>query len=485
MRLTLRRLALAVLLTGCISIFFYTSPPTHSLPHPSLNSLGALLHSANASSSATAAPVPRNATSVAELWAGWAAVFHDARPPTPPVVLISKAANMPVRTSGPTTRQSVRSHARLSDDAVKKLAGAHARLVAVLDAADLRGDAARLFKGTGVVMVAGGEYFGPALVGIHMLRSAGSELPVEVFLAGADEYEKNVCEFILPALDARCILMSDFLGGQKVEAEHFQLKALALLLSSFQHVLLLDSDSIPLVAPEDDLLVQEPYLSKGLVVWPDFWLASEDPAFYRIAGAKLANGHKIPAGLPAASSEAGQLLVNKGTHLKALLLAAYYNVYGPEHYYPLLSQGALGQGDKETFMAAAVVLDMPYYRVKKPVMAVERMDGNVRKGSAMVQFHPVDDARRQARKNEDSMESGDEKQEKEIRIRPAFLHAVRPPPSLLSPPFFPFSLCHYLPWCVCVCVCCYEWLDTDCDVVEHTKDEQRAPSGRRRPHSQG
>jgi len=121
----------------------------------------------------------------------------------------------------------------------------------------------------------------------------------------------------------------------------------------------------------------------------------------------------MPPNLPEASSEAGQLLINKQKHLKTLLLAVYYNIYGPDFYYPLLSQGALGQGDKETFMAAAMVLDLPYYRVKTGVKAIGRVDGSERKGSGMIQVDPLADSRRQ-----DGVKSE--------RPRAAFLHANTP-----------------------------------------------------------
>jgi alpha 1,2-mannosyltransferase len=171
---------------------------------------------------------------------------------------------------------------------------------------------------------------------------------------------------------------------------HYQLKSLAILLSSFEHVLYLDSDSIPLLNPESELFATEPYTSTGLVIWPDFWISTESPSFYTVVGLG-----KMPSDLPEASSEAGQLLMNKRKHLKTLLMAVYYNVYGPDFYYPLLSQGALGQGDKETFMAAAMVLDLPYYRVKTGVRAIGRVDGSERKGSGMIQVDPLADSRKQ------------------------------------------------------------------------------------------
>jgi alpha 1,2-mannosyltransferase len=178
-----------------------------------------------------------------------------------------------------------------------------------------------------------------------------------------------------------------------------------LLLSSFAEVLLLDSDSIPLVDPNTEIFEAEPYLSNGLITWPDFWRATESPRFWNITGMS-----SYPDNLPPFSSESGQLVINKETHLDTLLLATYYNLFGPNHYYPLLSQGALGQGDKETFMAAAVALNASHYRVKTPALGLGRYDGKTQKGTALLQYLPLDDAKRS----------------QGTTIRPAFLHSNTP-----------------------------------------------------------
>lgn len=44
----------------------------------------------------------------------------------------------------------------------------------------------------------------------------------------------------------------------------------------------------------------------------------------------------------------------------------YYQLYGPSIYYPLLSQGTLGQGEKETYVAAAMALNMSFYQIHTP-----------------------------------------------------------------------------------------------------------------------
>lgn len=231
---------------------------------------------------------------------------------------------------------------------------------------------------------------GPAIVSIKMLRATGSKLPVEVFLANPDEYEPEVCDAYLPTLNARCLSISDFLSEPasaelRKDISHYQLKVFALLFSSFRNVLLIDSDSIPLVDPAQ-LFDSSAFAATGFLSWPDFWAASESPKFWAIADLP-----SFPTGLAPTCSEAGQIVLDKQRHLKTLLLATYYNVWGPSHFYPLLSQGALGQGDKNTFESAAVVLGAPYYRIPSPVEDVGRFTRGEHagfKGSGMVQYMP-------------------------------------------------------------------------------------------------
>ena len=349
-----------------------------------------------------------------QFWRPWAKVFSNARPRAPPIDVA--ANNHAPDTSAPwdttrANREPPQQHIKIPDDTIVALRDAHRDVIEALQDADAALFATKdLFRGAGVVTVAGGEYFGPAVVGIRMLRAAGSTLPVDVFLAGEHEYEQEVCEVVLPKLNAQCLLLTDFMAGDnaKFEITHFQLKSLAMLFSRFQHVLFMDSDSIPLVDP-DDLFTREPYVSTGLVGWPDFWMATEAPIFYAIAG--LVDG--MPTNLPLTSTEAGQILVNKAKHLGTLLLAAYYNIWGPEWYYPLLSQGSLGQGDKNTFETAAIVLGAPWYRVRTAVRALTRVTGQEVKGSAMVQADPRLDYLKYE-ENED------------VTVAPAFIHANTP-----------------------------------------------------------
>ena len=304
----------------------------------------------------------------------------------------------------------------LPADAVGSLAQSHLKLITHTDFDLANERAPDLFEGTGIVTVAGGPYMAPAILSIRMLRKTNTTLPVQVFLR-SQEYEPEICEQVLPALNAECFVIEDHLRKTNpFQVTGYQLKVLAILFSSFQKILFLDSDCFPLRDPTE-LFTTEPFKSKGFLSWPDYWIAAEDPVFYQIAG--LA---KFPTGVPARASETGQMMVDKSKHLSSLLLAAYYNIFGPELYYPIMSQGAMGEGDKETFLAAAVVLGKPFYRIKEHVGTIGYMDPNGEfHGGAMVQYHAADEWLSQ-HGNTTEKSQADEKK----KPRPFSLHANYP-----------------------------------------------------------
>lgn len=241
----------------------------------------------------------------------------------------------------------------------------------------------------GIVTTAGGPYLPVALFSIRMLRETGSTLPVEVFLGNRDEWDDVVCGTILPSLNARCLVLQDIFDSKrstrKAGLEKYQYKIMSILFSSFEEVLFLDSDCFPVYDP-GFLFQTEPFSKTGLTLWPDFWYSSESFLFFEIAGIKQ------PPLARRAATEAGEMLYSKRSHELPLLLAAYYNYYGPDYYYPLQSQGAPGEGDKETFPWSADALDTTSYIVRTPVQALgyKTKEGAWR-GSAMAQFDPSQD----------------------------------------------------------------------------------------------
>ena len=341
-------------------------------------------------------PVPGHAISVTnrpspaivDYWQKWALVIEAAKPLIPRIELKLGAAStaepfgIPKFGKEEEERKPTPDQSVLSTADIQSLRRSHAILLEYPEFNNTREDALKLFHGTGIVMVAGGKYYAPAIVSIRMLRKTNSTLPVQLYLQSNSEYEPHICEEVLPALNAECFVIEDYLRKDApFKVTHYQLKVLAILFSSFESLIFLDADCIPLHDPLE-LITSEPFLSTGLVSWPDFWIATEDSAFYTIAGFQ-----SYPTGLPLRSSESGQLLISKEKHLSSLLLAAYYNVYGPTHYYPILSQGAPGEGDKDTFLAGAIVLHRTWYRVREHTGSVGLTDhqGGFH-GKGMIQY---------------------------------------------------------------------------------------------------
>lgn len=269
----------------------------------------------------------------------------------------------------------------------------------------------------GIVTTAGGKYLPVAVVSIRMLRETGSSLPVEVFLANKDEWDPQICDKVFPSMNARCVVLGDIVnsaGQAKMQIDKYQYKIMSIVFSSFEDVLFLDADAFPIFDP-GQYFESEPFLSTGMIRWPDFWFPSESPLFFVVAGIPT------PELWEKSATESGELYYSKKKHTNSLLLALYYNYYGPNFYYPLQSQGAPGEGDKETFLWAAVVFDEPFYTVKSRVQAVGyNTKAGEWRGSAMVQFDPSEDFKIQ---NNTDLSPAEKRQG---IVRPLFLHANFP-----------------------------------------------------------
>ncbi|KAK1147850.1 mannosyltransferase [Aspergillus melleus] len=243
----------------------------------------------------------------------------------------------------------------------------------------------------GIVSAAGGTYFPTFLVTLRMLRRTGSTLPVEVFVKDWVEYEPYICEIVLPPLHAKCIVLSEMLSGldggdSNYPIEGYQIKSFAILFSSFENLIWMDADILPLHDP-GPLLQYEPFSSTGLVTWPDFWKNTASPLYFNVSR------QLEPPVNTRAATESGALLISKKTHYMTLILAAYYNYHGPSYYYSLLDQGAPGEGDKDTFLHAATALGQKFYTVSEPVVDLGHPDrwnrGTL--GAAMLQADPMED----------------------------------------------------------------------------------------------
>ncbi|PGH02520.1 hypothetical protein AJ79_07633 [Helicocarpus griseus UAMH5409] len=264
---------------------------------------------------------------------------------------------------------------------------AHSRFISLL--ASSKAPKLHYRPGTkGIVSTAGGQHLPVLVTSLHMLRKTGSNLPAEIFVADKSEYDDYVCGVLLPSMNAKCVILADILDYSPLDEglKKYQFKIFSLLFSSFEQVLFLDADAFPMHDPIH-LFTSEPFLSTGMVTWPDFWQVTYHPSFFEVSS------QKVPTGFSHASTESGQVLISKKTHTQMLLLSAYYNFYGPSHYYPLLSQGHPGEGDKETFIAPAMILHLPFYAVSTgpAVFGYRKPDGQW-EGGVILQADPVWDS---------------------------------------------------------------------------------------------
>ena len=295
------------------------------------------------------------------LWQQLHSLLEEYKPNCPPPILRGSAGTQRFDAVKETPRQNYVTNV---DEILSPMQAAHDGFLHAIRSRKF--DRAYVPGTIGIVTSAGGTYLPTFLVSLLLLRRTGSTLPVELFMKDRTEYEPSICETILPPLGARCLLLSDMFAGQESllnieDIEGFQIKSFAILFSSFEKLLWLDADCVPLHDPAV-ILYSEPFKSIGFVTWPDFWASSAAPVYFNISR------QLEPLSTARQATEAGILLVSKKTHFSTLMLAAYYNYYGPDYYYILLDQGAPGAGDKDTFLHAAAAVNETFYSVSEPVV---------------------------------------------------------------------------------------------------------------------
>ncbi|KAI9036770.1 alpha-mannosyltransferase [Aspergillus affinis] len=330
------------------------------------------------------APLP---VSQDNLWQNLHALLEKHEPQCPSPNLLGRTAGIPrfdANDESPRIDLIVN-----SDELQQPLRAAHDGFVR--DMQPLKAIRAYHPRTKGIVSAAGGKYLPTFLVSLHLLRRTGSKLPVELFLKDWTEYEPYICEIVLPPLNAKCVVLSVVLssldsGDSSYPIEGYQIKSFAILFSSFERVIWIDADILLLDDPAR-LLDCEPFSSSGLLTWPDFWKNTASPLYFNISR------QPEPPNNARQATEAGVVLVSKKTHYMTLILAAYYNYHGPSYYYPLLDQGAPGEGDKDTFLHAATALGAKYHTVSETVADLGHPDRWNRGiiGAAMLQADPRED----------------------------------------------------------------------------------------------
>jgi hypothetical protein len=203
----------------------------------------------------------------------------------------------------------------------------------------------------GVVIVGGGKYFASAYVTIRVLRRVGCRLPIELwhFAEEMDDAMRSLAaEWDVTCVDADALARRRPYRFLDHWWRGWQLKAYALLHTSFHEVLLLDADSYPVRNPE--FLFDWPeYRRLGAVFWPDAGQSSSllSQRVWSVFGVRP---------WPGAANESGQMLVNRAACWREVRLAAHYNARADFTYRHVY-------GDKDTFPLAWSRLGRPFARM--------------------------------------------------------------------------------------------------------------------------
>jgi ADP-heptose:LPS heptosyltransferase len=212
------------------------------------------------------------------------------------------------------------------------------------------------FRGRGIVICGGGvRLFTNVWVCVRMLRDLGCTLPIELWHLGEAELDEPMRALVRP-LGIECVDALALTRKHPARQLHgWVLKSYALLHSTFEEVLMLDADNLPVANPE--FLFDTPeYRQAGAVLWPDLEPLKKEDRAWGIFGVPYQDEPSV---------ESGQMLLNKAVCWRALTLAWWYNDHADFYYQHVY-------GDKETFHFAFRKLEAPF---AMPTKGVEQLRG--------------------------------------------------------------------------------------------------------------
>jgi glycosyltransferase involved in cell wall biosynthesis/ADP-heptose:LPS heptosyltransferase len=207
------------------------------------------------------------------------------------------------------------------------------------------------FQGKGIVICAGGiTYFTNAWVCINMLRQLGCTLPIQLWHIGPHEVD-GMMKSLLKPMGVECIDVLEVAKRHPMrQLNGWSIKPYAVLHSSFEEVLYLDADNVPIVNPNYLFDIPE-YRNCGAVFWPDMGRLSPKRAIWEICGVPYRDEPEF---------ESGQMLINKRRAWRPLSLALWYNENSDFYYQHIY-------GDKDTYHMAFRKLDFSYAMPNTPV----------------------------------------------------------------------------------------------------------------------
>ncbi|MQA31132.1 MAG: hypothetical protein GEU82_15080 [Luteitalea sp.] len=217
---------------------------------------------------------------------------------------------------------------------------------------------ANQFRGRGIVICGGtARLFTCAWVCINMLRRSGCNLPIELWYLGPSELDRHMATLVSP-LGVACVDALTVRQRHPVRTlRGWELKPFAILYSSFEDVLLLDADNVPIVNP--DFLFDSPaYRTTGAVFWPNLEQVSREHRMWQVFAVRYRDEPEF---------ETGQVLVSKRRCWRALQMTMHLNEHS-DFYYRYF------HGDAETFHLAWRYLGEDFALPDRPP---ERLSGTL------------------------------------------------------------------------------------------------------------
>lgn len=248
-----------------------------------------------------------------------------------------------------------------------------------------RGRGVVVVGGTGRLSLADGpDYTLEALMAVASLRLVGCRLPVELWHNNDSRLEGQAAAALAAAEGLNVALRNVLAVSGSGSTEGFQLVTFVLMHSTFEEVLLVDSDNV-FVSDPSLLFETAAYRDAGAVFWPDWAFLSLTNPFWKIVDREA---------VPMRCIETGQMMFHRGRHWRSLALAHYFNARGPEGYY------LWSWGDTGMFAFAWLATHAPFHMVNTPLGIAGYMSrlanqstvnaGDVFCGHTMLQFHPAD-----------------------------------------------------------------------------------------------
>ena len=209
------------------------------------------------------------------------------------------------------------------------------------------------YQGRGVVITGGVvKYWSSAVLAFAAVRRSGCNIPGELWILESE----------VPSIPSEAREALSRIGVEVHVLPHdpdhmlsgYRTKVAALLSSSFEEVLFLDSDSIAL-QNVCELFEHPTYKKHGAIFWPDLWPPTPSPELFEVTGLSPDAGLQM-------THETGQMVISKKRHWRPLMLATHFNLLGPGLYYRFLSD-INGEGDKESFPFGFVLSNETYHLV--------------------------------------------------------------------------------------------------------------------------